>query len=60
MKATFVWIAGNRGPVPQIWYTAQKREKFDRPVLAKHKISAEIAKLPITELEAIFPAPEVK
>jgi hypothetical protein len=59
MSASFVWLQGQRGPVPQIWHTSVKREKNDRPILAQYKLTPEIP-WSMDELVTLYPAPEPK
>jgi hypothetical protein len=59
-SALFVWLQGQRGPVPQVWHASVKREKFDRAILAKHELKPEQEWLDIGVLASFFPAPEVK
>jgi hypothetical protein len=60
MSATFVWLEGQRGPVPQIWYASVKREKQDRKVLAKYDLKPEELEFSLNDLAKFYPAPETK
>jgi hypothetical protein len=57
MSATFVWLQGQRGPVPQVWHSSVKRDKTDRAILAKHELKSEQEWLNINVLASFFPAP---
>lgn len=57
MTATFVWMPGNRGPVPQIWHVAMKREKEDLQPLAVHELKDGESALSFDELVKLYPAP---
>jgi len=60
MTLYFLWIAGARGPAParcddESIMTVRKYQR----VLAEHKLSDDLARLPLDALAQRFPAPEV-
>lgn len=60
MTTRFLWIAGPRGPMPtrcddESIMTVRKYER----ILAEHKLSDDLARLPLDALALRFPAQEV-
>lgn len=60
MTIHFLWISGPRGPAPALCddesiMTLRKHQR----VLAEHKLSDDMARLPLDALALRFPAPEV-
>ena len=58
MAKFFVYIAGLRGPEPQIWHDDQVDGNHKtKPTLAKHQIADWEAMRPLNELMEVYPAP---
>lgn len=60
MTTRFLWIAGPRGPTPTRcdYESIVMARKYWR-VLAEHKLSDDLASLPLDALAQRFPAPEI-
>lgn len=60
MTTYFVWVRGPKGPAPSRCddESIMTLRKYER-ILAEHKLSDDLARLPLDALALRFPAPEV-